>query len=73
MRIAGEYSFNRGKEEITRHHPDLLSEVNAAIKAVDATRHKVKTSNEKTMRGKLLCMTRSTHEPSSPTGTAPPA
>lgn len=54
MRIAGVYSFNRGKEEVTKHYPDLLVEVNEAIKLVDSAQHKTKVSDEKTMMGKVL-------------------
>ncbi len=54
MRIAGVYSFNGGKEAVTKAYPDLLTEVNAAIKAVKASRHKTKQSDEKTMMGRML-------------------
>jgi len=54
MRIAGVYSFNKGKEEVTSRYSNLLTEINAAIKAVDAAPHKVKISKEKTMPGQLL-------------------
>ena len=54
MRIAGVYSFNGGKEEVTKNYPGLLTEVNAAIKGVKASRHKTKESTEKTMMGRML-------------------
>jgi hypothetical protein len=54
MRIAGEYSFNGGKEAVIRAYPDLLPEVNAAIKGVDASLYKLKESKEKTMPGRML-------------------
>lgn len=54
MRIVGTYSFNKGKEEITKRYPDLLGEVNEIIGAVDSTKHKSKKSREKTMPGRLL-------------------
>lgn len=54
MRIAGQYSFNRGMEVVTKNYPDLLTEVNAVIKAVDASKHKTKESTEKTMMGQML-------------------
>lgn len=54
MRIAGVYSFNGGKEAVTRHYPDLLTEVNEAIRIVDASKHKTKESTEKTMMGQML-------------------
>lgn len=54
MRIAGVYSFNKGREEVTSRYSNLLTEINAAIKAVDAAPHKVKISKEKTMPGQML-------------------
>jgi len=54
MRIAGVYSFNGGKEEVTKNYPDLLTEVNQAIRTVDASQHKTKESTERTMVGSLL-------------------
>lgn len=54
MRIAGVYSFNGGTEAVSKHYPDLLTEVNAAIKIVDASQHKTKESIEKTMMGQML-------------------
>lgn len=54
MRIAGLYSFNGGREEVEGRYGALLSEVRAVIHAVDAAKHKIKVSKEKTMRGKVL-------------------
>jgi len=54
MIIAGEYSFNGGKEYIEKHYPRLLKEVKTVIKSVDAIAHKNKTSKEKTMPGDML-------------------
>lgn len=54
MRIAAVYSFKSGKEEVARRYPHLLTEVNEAVKAVDATQHKTKISKEKTMSGHTL-------------------
>lgn len=54
MIIAGIYSFNDGEKEVTRRYPNLLNEVKAAIKAVNAADHKTKISKEKTMPGKVL-------------------
>lgn len=54
MRVAATYSFNGGKKVVTRKYADLLVEVNAAIKAVDASEHKTKVSTEKTMTGRML-------------------
>lgn len=54
MIIAGEYSFNGGKQYITAHNQVLLTEIQNIIHAVNANQHKVKTSREKTMPGKTL-------------------
>ena len=54
MRIAGVYSFNHGTETVARLYPDLLTEVNEAIKVVDAAEHKTKKSTEKTMMDRML-------------------
>ncbi len=59
MRIAGVYSFNGGKEAVSKAYPDLLTEVNEVIKAVDASKHKTKESIEKTMMGRMLYSPRS--------------
>lgn len=49
MRIAGIYSFNQGKEAIETDFATELQEVKGAIAGVDATKHKTKVSQEKTM------------------------
>lgn len=54
MTLAGIYSFNNGEEEVVKNYPQLLTEVNAAIKGVDATAAKIKESIEKTMKGQIL-------------------
>src|SRR5665213_3163755 len=54
VKIAGVYSFNGGTEAVTHLYPDLLTEVNEAIKIVDASQHKTKKSTEKTMMGQML-------------------
>jgi len=54
MKIAGMYSFNNGKEAITRQHRQRLDEVLQVIDAVDAESCKIKESKEKTMLGKLI-------------------
>lgn len=54
MRIAAQYSFKKGLDEITQRHPSLLVEVKDAIRTVDASRHKTKLSKEKTKTGRLL-------------------
>lgn len=62
MQVAAVYSFNRGKEEVAHRYPDLLTEVNAAIKEVDSSLHKTKTSVEKTMPGRMLYSPRSIND-----------
>jgi hypothetical protein len=54
MKIAGVYSFNDGTRAVSKHYPDLLTEVNEAVKVVDAAQHKTKESTEKTMMGQML-------------------
>ncbi|NJL62356.1 MAG: restriction endonuclease [Methylacidiphilales bacterium] len=46
MIIAGEYSFNGGKEYIQQYYPHLLSEIYEVIGNVDARQHKTKESKE---------------------------
>ncbi|MGH9942284.1 MAG: BglII/BstYI family type II restriction endonuclease [Pyrinomonadaceae bacterium] len=54
MRLAAQYSFKNGLNEISQRHPHLLAEVKEAIHAVDALRTKTKLSKEKTKVGRLL-------------------
>jgi hypothetical protein len=54
MRIAGVYSFNGGVEAVTANYADLLTEINDAIRVVDAAGCKTKESIEKTMMGRML-------------------
>jgi len=54
MRIAGIYSFNKGKEIIESNYPELLKEIKEIISSVDASRYKNKKSKEKTMKGRML-------------------
>lgn len=54
MIIAGKYSFNGGREYIDGKHLLLLGEIEEVIGEIDAEQHKTKTSEEKTMRGKIL-------------------
>ncbi len=59
MKIAAVYSFNGGREVVTHRYPELIVEVNAAIRGVDASAHKTKSSVEKTMLGRKLFSPRS--------------
>ena len=54
MIIAARYSFNKGAEVVSKKYPRLLAEVEAAISAVNAEKHRVKESKEKTMMGQML-------------------
>src|SRR2546428_9900315 len=54
MRIAGLYSFNKGKEVITEMHRSQMEEVLQVIESVDAENCKTKVSKEKTMRDRVL-------------------
>lgn len=54
MRIAGIYSFKRGKEVIEAEFATELGEIGEVIAAVDGIRHKTKVSKEKTMPGRIL-------------------
>jgi len=54
MIIAGEYSFNNGKEFISKKYARLLNEIKEIITVVDADQYKTKKSREKTMPGRKL-------------------
>lgn len=54
MIIAGEFSFNNGKEYITENFSNLLNEVKEVIPLIDAQSCKSKESKEKTMPGQIL-------------------
>lgn len=54
MRIAGLFSFNRGREEVEARYAALLTEIKDIIRAVEAKEHKIKVSKEKTMPGRML-------------------
>ncbi len=54
MYVTAEYSHKGGKEFINRHHPSELEDIYRVIGDIDAEKHKVKTSREKTMPGRML-------------------
>jgi hypothetical protein len=62
MIIAGEYSFNGGKELINNKYRPLLKEIVEIIAGIDANKHKTKISKEKTMRDKVLFNPRSLND-----------
>lgn len=59
MKIVGVYSFNGGAEAVKKKHTKELGEVEKILASVDAKKHKIKRSEEKTMRGKILYSPRS--------------
>jgi hypothetical protein len=54
MRLAAQFSFKNGLEEVSNRYPHLLAEVIDAIRSIDASRAKTKVSREKTMPGQAL-------------------
>lgn len=54
MRIAGIYSFNKGRETVEKEYPELLVEITQAITSIDEEAHKSKESKEITMAGTML-------------------
>lgn len=54
MRIVAHYSFNNGESVVKEKYPHLLAELERAIGGIDASKHKTKESEEKTMLGQLL-------------------
>ncbi|MBI4282387.1 MAG: restriction endonuclease [Chloroflexi bacterium] len=54
MRIIAEFSFNGGREAVDKKYPHLLSEIVGAVDVVDAEAHLTKSSEEKTMPGRIL-------------------
>lgn len=54
MRIVGVYSFNKGQRAVEQEYPHLYKEVVDMIASVNADDHKTKSSQEKTMPGRML-------------------
>jgi hypothetical protein len=54
MIVAGEYSFNSGKEIIEKQYASELQEIMAVITSINSHEHKTKVSKEITMPGKIL-------------------
>ncbi len=54
MIIAGEYSFNNGKEAVSKKYGTLLTQIEDIITGVNADKCRTKKSREKTMRNKML-------------------
>jgi hypothetical protein len=54
MRLAAQFSFKGGLEEVKARYPHLLAEVLDAIRSIDASRARTKVSKEKTMPGQTL-------------------
>lgn len=54
MKIAAQYSFNNGLEEINSRFANLLSEIKYCIGNIDASEARTKISEEKTKLGRVL-------------------
>jgi hypothetical protein len=54
LRLAAQYSFKNGLDEITQRYPHLLAEMKDAVRAVDASTARTKLSREKTKVGRML-------------------
>ena len=54
MKIAGIYSFNNGQKFVQSNFKKELTQLKAAVTAIDANLYKTKGSKEKTMPGKIL-------------------
>jgi hypothetical protein len=54
LRLAAQYSFKNGLDEVTKRFPHLLAEIKDAISAVDAAVARTKLSREKTKVGRML-------------------
>lgn len=54
MKVAGVYSFKRGREEVEKRYPRHLEEIVRVITSIDSSHFKTKVSKEKTMRGRML-------------------
>jgi hypothetical protein len=54
LRLAAQYSFKNGLDEIANRYPHSLAEVKAAIAAVDPSQARTKLSREKTKVGRML-------------------
>jgi len=54
LKIAGIFSFNKGKKEVLGRYPQLYKEIEHVIASIDSSKYKTKVSKEKTMPGKML-------------------
>lgn len=54
MRIVGKYPFNDPKGIVEANYKTELAEIEQAITAIEAHKHYVKVSEEKTKKGRLL-------------------
>ncbi len=54
MIVAGRFSFNGGEEAVAERYPHLISELEEAIRGIDAEHHRTKKSKEKTMKDRML-------------------
>lgn len=54
MKIVACHSHLNGREWLLVHEPAVLKEIEAVVRAVDASRHRTKISREKSMHGRAL-------------------
>jgi hypothetical protein len=54
MKVVAKYDFNNGKQIVETHYAAEYKEILDAIGNIDASMYKNKTSEEKTMPGKML-------------------
>jgi len=54
MKIAGQFSFNNGKQVVNEKYSELFEEIKDAIESIDASKCMTKMSEEKTMVGQML-------------------
>ena len=54
MKIAQKYSHLNGEEYLLVHHKRIYKEIIDVIESIDASKFLLKTSKEKTMKGRIL-------------------
>jgi hypothetical protein len=54
MKIVAKYDFNGGKSYVEKYYKTELEEITYIISKINASKHKIKESKEKTMKGKML-------------------
>ena len=59
MKIAGTYSFAKGREIVEKHYTKEYQEIKKVIASINEEEHKTKESDEKTKKGEMLYSPRS--------------